>query len=1791
MRKIIGLALGAMLALGARGGLADDKPFANIVAARDAVRYETQLIANRRGALKQGFDFKQMGTAALAAGDDARGAASAFELAVVAHPEDAASWLGLARALLAIKPEEKSSERYELPVQASAAAYRAYERAATKPAKAAALVALSEALKRRSMWRPAIEALKASVNEDDKGEVRQALETLRAEKGFRILEHKVDSDAASPRLCLQFSESLARGAVDFGKFVTLDGKDPQTVTAEGRQLCIDGLSHGKRYELQVRSGLPSSVDEPLHKTAEIAVYVRDRSPGVRISGKAYVLPNRGQQGLPIVTINTNSVGVEVYRVGDRGLSGAVLSGEFQAQLSPYQLTQIREKMGARAYKGVLGVKSQLNADVTTAFPVSEAIGKLEPGVYLLYANVSKSSEPASEGEEEARGGAHASQWFVVSDLGLTALSGSDSVHAFVRGLASAEPALGVEVRLIARNNEVLGTAKTDAKGYAKFAAGLARGTGALAPAILVAQEAKGDYAFLDLTSSAFDLTDRGVKGRETPGPLDAFLFAERGVYRPGEEVHLTALIRDAEGKAAGVPLTMIVSRPDGVEHRRVALTDQGLGGRMLNLALPGSAMTGTWRARIHVDPKSDPIGQAAFLVEDFVPERLDLKLEAATATIAPDTDGAIKVAGKYLYGPPAADLALEGDILVRQSGKDLPGFAKYRFGLSDETFSPLRKPLEDLPHTSAEGLANLAIKLPGLPRTSRLLEAEVLLRLREAGGRTIERTLTVPVDLKEPRIGIKPLFSDDRLGQGETAEFEVIALGADGKQAAVAGLKWELIKLETTYQWYSRDGGWAYETGTHKRRIANGTLDSKTDLPVRLSNKVDWGRYRLEVISAAAAGPATSVGFTSGWFASGETESPEVLEVALDKPSYKAGDTAKLSITAKTAGKALIALIGQGVSSMEMVDVPAGGATVSIAVPKDAMPGVYATAMLYRPMDEKAKRMPSRSIGVRWLAVDQDARTLKVALGLPEKVKSAGQLTVPVQLTGLKPGEEARIVIAAVDAGILNLTRYESPNPEKWFYAQRRLGLEIRDLYGRLIDGMRAERGVLRSGGDGPGGGGMSMTGAPPVETPLALYSGIISVDASGKATVQFQLPDFNGTARVMAVAWTADKLGHAWGEVIVRDPVALTVSAPRFLTLGDEARLQIDVHNVEGGTGSYQLTLDSVPPAGTKGEAARIEARTVEMKAGARSRQETKLKADQIGLVSYQVRVTGPGGIDVKRPLTFDIKVPAGDIKRSMSQQLAGKGGKITLNADLVADLIPERSKVTVTVGPTAKLDVPGLLVALDRYPYGCAEQTVSRALPLLYVNQVAATIGIARDNEIKERIGKAIDRVLEMQDSTGAFGLWGPSNTSLWLTAYVSDFLTRAKETGYIVRPLAMSQALDKLQSSVSYASEFEKGGEDLAYALYVLARNGRAQVGDLRYYVDTRLDRFATPLARSQLGAALAMTGDTPRAETAFRSAMTLLSGKGETEVWRNDYGSKLRDGAGLITLASESGIVKGEAGKLVDVIGAAFSRRAYTSTQEQAWLVMAARALQDEGKDLTLTVNGVSRKGALVTALPAGSLKTQPMTIVNDGEQATDAVVTVSGASLLPEPAAEKGFKIERSVYTLDGKPVDLASAAGGNGTLKQNDRLVVVLKVTPTEDKGGQLLLVDRLPAGLEIENPRLVDSGSVKALDWLKTGIKPVHTEFRDDRFVAAFDLNGRHGNNHGNAAVDSEDQEAEDGTANVIATTSPAAGVQPPIVVAYMVRAVTPGSYVHPAATIEDMYRPDRFARTAAGQLEVTVR
>lgn len=1650
------------------------------------------------------------------------------------EPGDYRAWTHLATALLLQDPDdwqEKETKRKN----AVSASINAYLRAISTEERALSLELLARALVNRSEYRTAIKVYRASLALEENSSIRYRYDELVAEHGFRIVDHEVDSDSASPRICLVFSRKLPVGE-DMAPYVSVGGEGSFAIETEGSQVCADGLQHGARYKITARSGLPSADGEKLSKSADISVYVKDRSPSVNFLSRSYVLPSGGNPTIPIVSVNTNEVETAIYRVGNRSIADILRDNRFLRQLDSWQADQIEEELGEKVWSGVVETGNELNRDMTTAIPVSDTGVDMKPGVYAMTAR--------SKLDQQNRYGALATQWFLVSDLGVTALDGDAGIAANIRSLSTASALEGVTVRLLAVNNEILGEAVTNADGFAEFAAGLTRGRGGRAPGVLVAETADGDYSFLDLRKPAFDLSDRGVEGRPAPGPLDVFAWTDRGIYKAGETVHAQALLRNAAAVAQeDFPLTFIFTRPDGVEHARFTVADGGLGGHLQDLTLATSSQQGIWSWRVFADPKGRALSEKTFLVEDYQPERVDFDLKTTATTFSRTTSTEVSLDARFLYGSPASGQTLEGDVIVRPV-RTLETYPGYKFGVPDANAYSERGSITSGLRTDEDGRLRFEVFMPDLPETTMLYDASVISRLVEAGGRYVERDLDLPVALDGPRIGVKPAF-DGGVDEGGPADFSVIVVGQDGKEVDATGLVWTLSKVDRRYQWYRYDGRWSYEPITTTRRVDTGEFDVKAGQPAQLSLPVEWGEYRLDVAGNGAVLTTTRISFNAGWYtADASSETPDYLDVGLDKTSYRPGDVAKLRLKPQMAGIAVVNVVSGGLLASQTVEINGEETEVEIPVSDDWGAGAYITASLYRPMDLNEKRMPSRSMGLSWLQVDPGERALSVELSPPDRILPETTLDVPVRLANLEAGTKAYLTVAAVDVGILNLTGFKTPDPENWYFGQRRLGTDIRDLYGQLIDRTAGTLGRVRSGGDAAG---LRLEAPPPDEEPVALFSGLVEVGPDGETTVSFQIPAFNGALKLMAVAWTREGVGHAEREVEVRSPVVMTASTPGFLAPGDSSRLALEIDNVDGAAGAYELEVSVSEGLSLEDGSAKLN-RSLELASGKKQLVLTRIAAGNSPTSAEVVAsLTGPDGKSYVKRFGLDIIDTQPEIVRRSVFTLAA-GDNLSLTADTFDGLRADTVDITLTAGGAASIDVAGLLAALDRYPYGCTEQTTSRALPLLYLSEVAEAAGLGGDDAIRERVIKAIARVLSNQSSSGDFGLWSSyGDGDTWLDAYITDFLTQAREKGYRVPDLAFMSALDNLEGRVAYASDFRDGGEGVAYALYVLARNGRASMGDLRYYLDAKLQNFATPMAKAQVAAALGLYGETTRAETGFRAALAALPGETQRG-YRSDYGSRLRDSAAVtdyVASASLGGDLKEEA---VDLLKGAQSGASGRSTQDMVWLLLAANALNESAVEAKLSVRGEETPGRLAWSLEGGEVSQFPADVTNNGDISTELLVSVAGQPLVPEPAGGKDYSVERAVYDLDGNPVDPTA-------VPVNTRLAVVVTVRALSDQPGRLMVVDRLPAGLVIDNPRLVRSGDLGGLAFLNTVDQPEHSAFYRDRFEVAVNQTRWSGKE---------------------------------LSFAYLARAATPGDYAHPPASVEDMYRPDRRAITETGRFTV---
>jgi alpha-2-macroglobulin len=1653
--------------------------------------------------------------------------------------DDGLVWLRLAQNLLAASNDH-----------AMAAAYNAYLKSTDPVERGNALFIIGRDLDRHDKQKEALAAFQAGLAFTKSAPVAERVEQLRRLTAFRVTKVDVQAEAETPRACLRLNDKIsAKSDVSYGTFVRSEPALDGIVTARGDTLCLDGLKHGQTYEIELLAGFPAESGEKTLETFKARLVIPDRKPSISFVGTGYVLPREGGAGLPVTTINLDRVKVRLLRINERNLVPSINADKLTMTFSSEDVDEIINQTGSLVWSGEMTISGERNRPVVTAIPLKDMLRDKGPGVYL--AVVERADVKEGEGTEPA------TNWVLVSNLGLTAYTGKDGMAVAVRSLADAKPIPGVTLRLYARNNGELVTATSDAEGLARIAGGLLHGRGGDEPFAIMAYGPEGDFNFLEIGRAAFDLSDRGVSGRPQPGPVDAYLYTDRGIYRPGETVHLMALLRDDKADAmAGLPVTLRLLRPDGVEVERRQLTGDKLGGHEITYTLARDARMGTWHAELRLDPKAEPIGTIEFRVEDFVPPQLKIELSAADQPVRPNEDFPITVTARYYYGAAGAELAVEAQASIAFDPNPFPSEAGFSFGLVDEEFAGDRKDLE-APATGADGKSQLTLNLTDLPDLNRPLAATIRVSVFEPSGRAVSETITRPIRQRPLALGLRSPAGDDAVPEGQPSSVEIIALDALGKRIAARGLRWELVHERWQYTWHSVNGRWRHRVEVRDQPVETGGLDIEAGKSATLSRTLPAGRYRWE-IRDPATGAQSSLRFHVGWYVEGALpDVPDKLEAVLDKTGYRPGETARLFVKAPFAGEAELVIASDRVLALRSVNLPAEGRTIEIPVEAGWGSGVYALVSAYRPLPGTSAapaprqaappRGPGRAVGVAWLGVDPSPRQLSVALAAPDVARPRGPIEIGVTVGGLAANEEAYVTLAAVDEAVLKLTEFASPAPEKYYFGKRQLGVELRDLYGRLIDPRANAVGVLRSGGDQFQR--RSVAGLPDKSNRVvALFSGIVRLDANGAAKIRLDVPDFQGQLRLMAVAFSAHKVGSGAGAVTVRDPVVTLVSLPRFLAPGDSGQIGVVVNNVDGPAGDYRLKLQA---SGAGAFAAPAE-RSLTLAAGGGFTGAFPLSATTIGNVALRLELEGPGNLRIARDFTIGVRpTQAYQLRRFVGRLEPGQS--VTLDDSAADEFLPGTAEALLTVSPRPDWDVPGLLRALDRYAYGCLEQTTSRALPLLYVEAVAGLWHTDAGFTPAETLDQAIAHVLELQRSDGSFGVWNDSGDTVpWLDAYATDFLIRAKEHGKTVPDYAIKAALNWLHDYVRQEHNDAKDFPALAYAHYVLARAKADDLPALRYFYDTRMGQLPSQLAKAQLAAALAQYGDTGRAAAAYAAAFEPPP-KRAVGLRYIDYGSDLRDSAAVLAFAAGDPTVRPRLTAVMDRIAEMFAHSGRTSTQEQAWLLMAAEAaVRVTGGTMTIAEGGgavQTRSEPLYLRRPLGSAAA-PVTVANRGTGPAWRTVSITGVPRAELPPESKGYTITRTIFKPDGTPADPKK-------VRQTDLFVVVIKGKRSDpSRASRTLVVDLLPAGFEIENAA-VGGESAGKYAWLKNLTDTVYTEQRDDRFIAALDFS--------------------EGTGE--------------FTLAYVVRAVTPGEFVYPALVIEDMYEPETTGRTAIGRLTVQPR
>ncbi len=1577
-----------------------------------------------------------------------------------------ALWLALAQGLERLpKPDH---------AHALAAGWRAYNDTSPGPDQLPALRVMQAALAALGRKLPEIEVLNEEIQRaPDDAALRRELVTRMQAYGLLVRSIRTQSESFPARVCIGFTGQVG-GSPDFhpGDWVRLPpAMRDSAVTLESGDICIAGLPAGETTQVTLLPGMPGANGLSLKQSATLAVAMPDRMPRLVFDAARFLQPARIPARVSLASVNLSKVRLDLTRISERGLQAFFANHPVGSDLDSYDTDSLLHQAGEVVWKGSAAVPDfARNELVHTAIPLPDAMSR--PGLYVLVARPGDGT-PTSDVSPVAM------QMVLRTELAPTIWRGNDGLTVQVRGYGHAAPKPHVTVRLISANNSVLATATTDADGVARIAAPLLAGTGGMAPAALhLTGPDGGDFTVLDLTEPAFDLSDRGVSGRPQPGPLDAFVWLDRGIYRPGETVRMMALLRDGAGRPVDLPIHVVVTRPSGQVFAEIVPKRSNDEALDVPITLSGGAQAGEWQIALRTAPDAPEIGSASFRVEAFVPARLAVDFGTVPLPLAPGRTSDLPIKVRFLYGAPGAGLSGEGQWRLAPDPTPFPTFSEYKFGLADETI-PSDSRSVDLSATDASGVTTVAVDLSALPDVTQPLAAILAATINDPAGRPVSATETLPIRPRGPMIGLRSVFTGGAVNPGAPAEFDVIAVDPAGGRIA-AQVRATLVRQVPDWRLFVRNGIASYQTVWRDEPVDSRVVPIPPDHPLRLGWQLGYGRYKLVVAQTGQGLAAASSVFDSGWTFSGNPDIPARVRLSADRASYRPGEVAHIHVAPPFGGSATLLVLTNRVHLIHDIEIPAAGVDLDVPIAGDWGAGAYVVVHVFRPVLEAPGAAPQpsdRAIGVTWLQIDPAARMLPVAFDTPPVLRPRTEATVAIRTT---PG--AWLALAAVDEGVLQLTDFRSPDPLGHFFGRRTLGVDIHDEWARVLRPVEGTLTELHQGG----GGEMANATPPPVpQRVVALFTPPIRAGSDGIARVKLALPDFDGQLRLMVVAWAGDKLGAGHTDVTVRDPLVAEALLPRFLAPGDQARLGVLLHNVELPTGAVSAHLATSGAISLSGPADL----TASLAHGARTLALSGLQADAPGSGHLSLDVTGPGGFTARHETDISVHPARGAIVVAQGKELA-PGATATV-APETSGFLPGTWKATLSIGSAVRYNVAGLVKALSDYPLDCLEQAVSRGLPLAMLPS-----GPTAGDDRAGRLQQAVESVLDRQRFDGAFGLWSSEDEAQpWLTAYATEFLLRARDDGAAVPPTAIDAALHWLADKASESDRGSMEGAAQVYAAYVLALAGEAPAGAIRV-IQTRADQLPTPLARAQLAASLVHVAEPSAARALFRDA---LANPGRSFWWR-DYGTAQRDQAAIAVLVQESGLHVVPPTRLAALLPGADLDPTALSTQEQAWLAAAGAALGTQGSPLSVSIGGSAVQHAADLSRPINGA----VTLHNSGPDPAWWTMSVSGIPKAPPSASRHLMHIQRLFYGLDGRTVD-------PGKLAQNSVFVMVLDGGADDNEAHQAMVMAGLPAGWEVAGR--FSGGKVDGMDWLGALTATQAQLAADDRFAAAIELDPDHEN------------------------------------------------------------------------------
>ena len=1436
------------------------------------------------------------------------------------------------------------------------------------------------------------------------------------------------------------------------------------------------------YTIDIEAGMQATNGRILDRAFSNKVQMPDLRPSLRFMDDGFYMAKGNNKLLAIETVNISEISVEVEQIFVNNIV-YYLSGD-----SRYYYGSDLRQTGRRIFAADYAIPSVLNEPLTSKFNLAEVIGDtLSEGPWrqgIFSVSIRSKNERWH----------YSNRRIMITDLGILARMSDDHLMVWVNSLENLKPVNQAWVRLISANNQLLLEGKTNSEGVVLFEA-IGPQLAGFTPLVITVNK-DSDMSYLKFADCALPTAEYDISGRPfLARGYETFIYSDRGVYRPAETAHLVSVVRGKNGMMAEeFPYLLYVTDPQGYEFKKYKLNTASQGIATIDVEIPSFAKTGTYSIAAKIN--EEVIGQYSFQVEEFMPDRIKTTMALDKTSYMTGDTALITVNGTYLFGTPCEGNQVNGKILIEQNILSPAAFPGYTFADEAKQFTSVAIDLQSA-SLDESGNYTYLYQIPANlypPANLKMLISGTVL---EDGGRAVSDYKSAIIHPYPIYLGLNKNFQGYAKA-GDEVEFSVTAVDPDGNFRAVDAVWVRLQKI--IYQTIvkkdvtRRDKREVYRYVSEEEEVPiDSVLISlaKAEQKVRFTPK-EYGRYRVRLESPRTGHISTTTFYVSGWgYSPWAMTNPDRLGLELDRDVYRAGQKARLLVKAPFEGKLLLTIEQDKVLKYQTYDLDSNTAEIQIDVPEEYTPNVYISGTLIKSVSSLERFSPSRAFGIVPLVVINDQTRLAVKLEAPLQVRPGNKIEVKI-----KTVPQAVLTVAAVDVGILQLTDYATPDPFDFFYGKRRLTLNAYDIYSFIFPDIKAGGTMLSAAGDENLFEQRRKRHVSPITSkrvkPVALWSGLVRTDSLGIASVSFDIPQFNGQIKVMAVGFADSKCGSADADIIVKDKILIQESLPRFLTSDDEIDARTTVFNNTGIDDTIFVTID-ITGAG------KLKSDKVVRKYIAEGEKET---------VHFKIKAAkNPGQV------VINIAAAAGDSKSTASIQLPNRPpqGLQTKHASGIArqgqpakfkipsDWLEGTGEYQLRISSMPAVQFSNSIQYLLSYPYGCLEQTTSKLFPMLYYDDLArfAQPELIGSRGMEYFIQEGLIKITGMQLASGGFSYWpNSSSQNEWTSIYACHFMVEARKAGYYINDSVFDKIFRYLKGVANDTKLENNRGVLRIYAAYVLALANKLDRGTLEGLKYLNLD--VLPLySKFMYGGAIALMKSPQEALWLIPVEVQPVNFEPETG---NFFDSPIRANAILLEILTELAPNNPSIPVLMESISEQLRIGRWYTTQSTAWGLMAIgkylRKQEKANYTGSITIAGKRYKDFGLDdlmikdkILASGDIE---IAITGTGNcyyywQSSG----VAGDAKIQE--YDDRLMVRREYLDANGNPL-------GKGTLKTGDQVVAKITATAKDKNLDNVVIDDLLPACFEIENPRLATSGR---LEWVQDkSSSSDYLDIRDDRLL-----------------------------------------------------------------------------------------